>query len=217
MRRSAAAPVRAHTSRNAIVATIAMALLGAACSPATGQQPSAGQPSGTPAGFPSPAASLPPTAGPATATPTTPPVALFGALPGALKDSAVAARLQAALDAAIARGAPDIMAAVISPAGTWAGAAGVGGLDAHKATAEDEYYLGGITQIFTAALTMRLAEQGKIDLDAPLASYLGDIDVNTNGATVARRSACFRAFPVRVRTRSRPSGSSPVARGRCRT
>ena len=53
-----------------------------------------------------------------------------------------------------------------------------------KATAEDEFAIASITKTFTATLVMRLAEQGRIDLDAPLASYMGDLKVDTNGATV---------------------------------
>jgi D-alanyl-D-alanine carboxypeptidase len=75
-------------------------------------------------------------------------------------------------------------AAVITKDGVWAGAAGVGGPDSRAATANDEFYLASVTKVFTAALILRLAEQGRIDLDAPLASYLGDLVVDTNGATV---------------------------------
>jgi len=187
---------RAHVSRFAIVAMIGVALVGAACSPTTAEQPSPSIPR-----LASATAQLPPTPqlkqtpGVPTRPPTTSPVALFGPLPAALDDAVVAARLQAVIDGEVRRGAPDVMASVISPAGIWSGAAGVGGLDARKATVEDEYYLGGITQIFTAALTMRLSEQGKIDLDAPLASYLGDIDVNTNGATVRQALGMRSGFP----------------------
>ena len=124
------------------------------------------------------------TAGFETTKPTAAPASLFGPLPGALEDAAVTARLEAVLDAVLGRGAPDIMAAVITPLGAWSGAAGVGGADRRPATVEDAYYIGAISQIFTAATIVRLAEEGSVDLDAPLADYLGDLAVDTNGATV---------------------------------
>jgi D-alanyl-D-alanine carboxypeptidase len=120
---------------------------------------------------------------------------MFGPLPGALDDAAVAERLQAAIDAAVEGGAPDIMAAVITPGGAWAGAAGVGGPDVRPAAAGDTYYVGAISQIFTAATILRLAEQGRIDLDAPLASYLGKLTVDTNGATVRQALAHRSGLP----------------------
>ena len=84
----------------------------------------------------------------------------------------------------VASGAPDAIAAVITDEGTWAGAAGIAGPNQRKATANDEFAIASITKTFTAALVMRLVEQGKMDLDAPLASYMGDLKVDTNGATV---------------------------------
>ena len=140
---------------------------------------------------PSPTASLlPATAGSPTASPAiAPEAAVFGPLPGVLDDAAVGASMQAALDAAITRGAPDIMAAVVTPRGAWSGAAGVGGADARPATAEDAYYVGSISQIFTAATMLGLAEGGRVDLDAPLADYLGDLAVDSNEATVRQALA----------------------------
>ncbi len=84
----------------------------------------------------------------------------------------------------VASGAPDAIAAVITEEGTWAGAAGIAGANGRKATPEDEFAIASITKTFTAALVMRLAEQGRMDLDEPLASYMGDLKVDTNGATV---------------------------------
>ena len=81
-------------------------------------------------------------------------------------------------------GAPDAIAAVITEEGSWAGAAGIAGAKGRKATSEDEFAIASITKTFTAALVLRLAEQGRIDLDEPLASYMGDLKVDTNGATV---------------------------------
>ena len=83
----------------------------------------------------------------------------------------------------VTSGAPDAIAAVITEEGNWA-AAGIAGAKGRKATLEDEFAIASITKTFTAALVMRLAEQGKMNLDEPLASYLGDFKVDTNGATV---------------------------------
>ena len=84
----------------------------------------------------------------------------------------------------VTSGAPDAIAAVITEDGSWAGAAGIAGEKGRKATSEDEFAIASITKTFTAALVMRLAEQGRMDLDEPLASYMGDLKVDTNGATV---------------------------------
>jgi D-alanyl-D-alanine carboxypeptidase len=111
-------------------------------------------------------------------------VTAFGSLPTTTLNVATAAALQAVIDKATAASAPDMIAAVIAPEGTWAGASGVGGPDGRAATVEDEFAIASVTKTFTATLIMRLVEQGKIDLDAPLASYLGDLDVDANGATV---------------------------------
>jgi D-alanyl-D-alanine carboxypeptidase len=92
--------------------------------------------------------------------------------------------MRAILDSVVADGAPDVIAAIITPAGSWAGAAGVGGPDGRAATVKDEFALGSVTKTITTSLVMKLAEQGRIDLDAPLQGYLGDLKVNANGATV---------------------------------
>ena len=97
---------------------------------------------------------------PPSANPTPAAAGLFGPLPGAVEDAAVAARLQAVVDAAVGRGAPDVMAAVITPRGTWSGAAGVGGADRRPATAEDAYYVGVDLADLHRRDDLRLAEEG---------------------------------------------------------
>src|SRR4051794_9351570 len=116
--------------------------------------------------------------------PSTIAVAPFGSVPTAKIAGARADAMQASLDSVVADGAPDVIAAIITPAGTWTGAAGVGGPDGRKATVRDEFAIASVTKTITASLVMRLAEQGKIDLDAPLQTYLGTIKANANGATV---------------------------------
>ena len=116
-------------------------------------------------------------------------------MPTAELDASTASRLQGALDKAIATGAPDFIAAVITEEGVWAGAAGIGGPGDRKATPSDEFAIASISKTFTAALVMRLAEQGRIDLDHPLDQYLGGADVDTNGATVRQALMMTGGFP----------------------
>jgi CubicO group peptidase (beta-lactamase class C family) len=54
-----------------------------------------------------------------------------------------------------------------------------------KADAATEFRIGSVTKQFTAAAVMKLVEQGKIGLDAPLSKYLPDFD--TGGRTVTIR------------------------------
>jgi len=108
----------------------------------------------------------------------------LGALPVSPLDAGRSQALQTVLDQMVTSGAPDAIAAVITEDGTWAGAAGIAGAEGRRATPEDEFAIASITKTFTAALVMRLVEQGRMDLDEPLASYMGDLNVDTNGATI---------------------------------
>jgi D-alanyl-D-alanine carboxypeptidase len=108
----------------------------------------------------------------------------LGSLPAAALDATRSAQMQGVLDAAIRAGAPDVIAAVITEDGAWSGAAGIDGPDGRLATPVDEFAIASLTKTLTAALIMRLAEEGTIHLDAPLATYMGNFEVDTNGATV---------------------------------
>lgn len=143
------------------------------------------------AGAPSSAASTGTSAttkSPTAAAPTIPPPPYawvpLGPISSAVFSGARADAMQAALEAAVDAGAPDVIAAIVTEDGTWAGAAGVGGPNGRNATPEDEFAIASLSKTFTAVLILRLAELGKIDLEAPLASYLGDLEVDANGATV---------------------------------
>jgi D-alanyl-D-alanine carboxypeptidase len=165
---------------------VAAALLAGGCQ---GVAPS-GAPSGSSSPTRAPAQATAAPASPRASTVAVPseavtdPRPLFGTLPAAKLDATRAAALQQVLDATVAAGAPDVIAAVITPAGTWAGAAGTGGPDGRNATVHDEFAIGSVGKTFLDALVIRLAEQGRIDLDAPIAAYLGDLAFDTNGATV---------------------------------
>jgi D-alanyl-D-alanine carboxypeptidase len=77
-----------------------------------------------------------------------------------------------------------VIAAVVTPQGVWSGAAGVDGPDGRLAAPQDVFAIASISKMFTAAILMRLADEGKIDLDKPLSEYLGDVGSDANGATV---------------------------------
>ena len=110
--------------------------------------------------------------------------ALFGALPTGQVDAATATALQGVVDGAVTVLYPSVIAAVVTPHGVWSGAAGIDGPDGRLATPQDMFAIASISKMFTAAMMMRLADQGKIDLDKPLSEYLGDLGADANGATV---------------------------------
>jgi D-alanyl-D-alanine carboxypeptidase len=119
-----------------------------------------------------------------TPSPTSNLTSLLGALPAGPLDASVAARLQSTVDRLVADGAPDAIAAVITRDGVWSGAAGIDGPAGRRAKAGDEFAIASISKIVLAALVLRLAQDGRMSLDAPLSSYLGDLPVDANRATV---------------------------------
>ena len=102
---------------------------------------------------------------------------------------ATAARLLQALKKFAVTSGPDAIAAVITADGTWAGAVGIDGPDGRAAEPTDEFGLASVSKMISAALILRLVEQGKLDLDAPIASYLTGMKVEANGATVRQALA----------------------------
>ena len=103
--------------------------------------------------------------------------------------AATAAALQAALDDVVFQwgvshhqGGPGISAAVVSDRGSWAGAAGIDGSGTHLAP-NAVMGIASITKTFLASEVMKLVEQGRLKLDAPLSTYVAE-PVADNGATV---------------------------------
>jgi D-alanyl-D-alanine carboxypeptidase len=85
------------------------------------------------------------------------------------------ARLAAATDAfAAAHPAyPGVALAVVSPRVHWTGSAGHAALGAGAALdPEAGFRIASVTKTFTAAATLRLAEQGRVGLDDPIADHL---------------------------------------------
>ena len=102
-----------------------------------------------------------------------------------------------------------MIAAVITADGMWAGAAGIDGPKGRKAEATDEFGIASVSKVLLAALILKLADQGKVDLDAPLADYLDGLDVDANGATL-RQALAMRSgmAPRRTARSSRPLPSA---------
>lgn len=134
------------------------------------------------------------TSAPAAPIPT--PIATFGALPTSALDASTAAALQKTLDGELESAIPDVLATVITPDGTWSGAAGVDGPEGRKAAVGDVVSIASVTKTFTSAVIFRLAEQKRIDLDAPLSRYLDAAAAKkANGATVRQALAMRAGLP----------------------
>jgi len=88
---------------------------------------------------------------------------------------------------------PGATAAVVSPDGIWAAAVGVDG-QGKKLEPASGLALGQVTQTFVAAEALLLAEQGKLDLDAP-ASKLVPVPQLANGATTRHLLSHRAAVP----------------------
>ena len=71
---------------------------------------------------------------------------------------------------------PGVAAAVATPRGiAWSGAAGWSNLEARRPMRPDELFgIGSITKTFVSVILHQLASEGRVELDAAPASYLGD-------------------------------------------
>ena len=119
----------------------------------------------------------------------------FASLPTGSLDSASVSRLQRVLDATVKAGSPDAIAAVVTPRGIWTGASGIDGPDGRRASPRDVFAIASISKTFSAALIMRLVDDGKVDLDKPLSTYLGSLKTDTNSATVRDALAMRSGIP----------------------
>ena len=116
------------------------------------------------------------------------------ALPTTSLPDALGSTLQAELTRWVDAGyLPGVTAAVVSPDGTWSGAAGMDGLG-HRLDPRSGMALGSITQTFTAAEVMLLAERGELDLDAAASTYV-PVRQLANGATVRHLLGHRSAIP----------------------
>lgn len=148
----------------------------------------------------------------ATRSPSLTPITTFGPMPATALDASDTAALQRALDDAVGPTAPGLLATVITSRGIWTGAAGVDGPRERKAQPGDVFPMASITKTFTSALIHRLAEEGRIDLDARLSTYLsGAAAKESNGATV-RQALAMRAGIPDTTDESRMAAYDPPTR-----
>jgi D-alanyl-D-alanine carboxypeptidase len=122
--------------------------------------------------------------GPSTPSATTYGLGAFPALPTtALAADRATALQQVLADALDATDVPGLAAALVSADhGTWVGVAGTADGEAPIDPAA-QFGIGSVTKVIVAAEVLHLAESGAVDLDRPIADYLGP-GIPTNGATI---------------------------------
>ncbi|MFN8191094.1 MAG: serine hydrolase domain-containing protein [Nocardioidaceae bacterium] len=89
--------------------------------------------------------------------------------------------------------ATGLTAAVVTPDGTWVGAAGVDGTG-EELQPESAMLIASVTKTFVGAEVLLLASRGEVDLDAPVSRYV-DLPFDTGGATVRQAATMTSAFP----------------------
>lgn len=102
-------------------------------------------------------------------------------------DASLVAALQRVLDDTVSDGfVPGTVLSVTVPGyQPWSGASGVANLSRGQPMAADTLiHIASITKLYTAAVVLQLAEEGKIDLDAPIGTWLPDIVPLANRTTV---------------------------------
>lgn len=87
---------------------------------------------------------------------------------GARDDHPSTARYQQVVEEALALGTPGVSVAVIDADGLWVGAGGAADLTQGVAARTcHSWHIASTTKMFAASALLRLAEQGRLDLDAP--------------------------------------------------
>jgi len=174
-----------RTRRRRLLAGVALAVILAVGGVAAVMATMPGGSTG-PVGGAGPASSAPPTDGPSASPalsgalspePSALPTAVSPFSPGPPVDAATAATLQRALEAARkSMVIPGVAATVILADGrTWTGVSGDAvAATKTKVTPETPFAIASLTKTFTAALILRLAEEGRLTISDPLARWLPD-------------------------------------------
>lgn len=153
--------MNARTSRTVIAAAL---LIGLAAAPASPALAAAASPAASPAAA-APAARQSPTVGAPEAE------ALRTAISGLPADDATAALVR-----------------VSGTGGVWRGSAGVHDLASRRpADPAGRFRVGSVTKVFTAAVVLQLAGEGRIGLDRPARHYLPDLIPRAYGKVTVRQ------------------------------
>ncbi len=177
-----------HSSTRRLLVGLTVVVLLAGCAAGATIAPSSTTPA--PASV-APVATATPAATPA-ASPTSP--SAWDAPSDAALPGATVSALQAMLDGWVSGGKViGLSAAVVSPDGSWAGAAGV---DAAGTAIEptSAFSIASATKTFVAAEVLLLASHEGIDLDAPVTQYVS-LPFETDGATIRQLATMTSGFP----------------------
>jgi D-alanyl-D-alanine carboxypeptidase len=128
-----------------------------------------------------------------TMSPSSPVSRAFPAPATAPASRRLATRLPAVLQKFADQQGYGMTAALVTPTGTWSGAAGADG-DGKALLPSAVMGIGDVTMTFVAAEVLALARAGKIDLDAPLSRYVR-LPFDRYGATVRQALAMRSGFP----------------------
>lgn len=179
-----ASPARPSTGRSWLrFLLISLFIIGAAACGTAGEQSAGEDPASEDAGEPSEEPTVPPEETPSAGEETdiaAPPEGEGGAAEAEPVNPELDAQLQAILDQTVADGQiPGAMLAVNTPGQqTWYGSSGIADRTTQAPMGADEpYQIASITKTFTAVVALQLAEEGIVDLDAPMTTYLPDSGV----------------------------------------
>lgn len=108
-----------------------------------------------------------------------------------------AAELQAILEEMSEdAGGAGMSATVLSPAGSWSGAAGKADASGRKVGVRDQFAIASVTKTIVATQVMQLVEAGELGLDDPAADHLpADLDFDSNGATIRHLLSHYSGIP----------------------
>ncbi|WP_433333281.1 serine hydrolase domain-containing protein [Spirillospora sp. CA-294931] len=115
-------------------------------------------------------------------------VALVWPVPATASAPLDAGMLQATLDATRMAGVPGLYSQVREGDATWSGASGFADVRTRAHARPDmEHRVGAVTQTFVATAVMRQVDRGRVDLDAPVDTYLPDEIPGQRGKSITVR------------------------------
>jgi D-alanyl-D-alanine carboxypeptidase len=185
---SAAPPLATSAPAATAVKTAALATAAPATAAPAAAAPTLAPPTATPAPTePPPTAIASPTRAPTAPAATNTPAIQATEVTAQPFDPALAADLQRILDETVANGSiPGAVLSVSIPGqAPWSGSSGVAARKTGQPMQPDtRVRIASISKVFTAVVILQLAQEGSIDLDAPLATWFPDLVPNADTITV---------------------------------